>query len=250
MWLLKEKYFGKPNKQFNKDVERLKNGEPVDCVIGFTDFLGCKIDLSKKTLIPRPETEFCVQKAMQDILQISPQTLDDRPKFEVKVLDLFSGSGCIGLSILKNHKNLKVVFAEREKNALAQIKINCQLNRLSSSRYNIIQSDIFSNVKGKFDYMFANPPYIPTTRRSKIQLSVLKFEPKEALFGGGDGLKYIRKFLAEAKNFLKPGGKIFMEFDSIQKRPIELLLKKYGYQTWEFGKDQYGKYRYVVVSNL
>lgn len=242
-WLLKDKYFGKPNAQFKKDIERLKVGEPLDYVIGFTDFLNCKIDLSKKPLIPRPETEFWVEKAISYI----SQTLDDRPKFEIRVLDIFSGSGCIGISIMRHIKNAQVIFAEKDKKLLKQIRINCTISKIKPNKYQIIQSDVFNNIVGKYDYIFANPPYIPTTRKNKIQKSVLKYEPKMALLGGKDGLFYIRKFLTKAKNFLNPNGKIYMEFDSIQKKQIEALLKKYHYKKWDFHKDQYEKWRWVTI---
>jgi len=266
-WLLEEKYSGKAGKKFNKDVERLKMGEPLDYVIGFCEFLGCKIDLSKKPLIPRPETEYWVQQGIKEIYR----DFNDRKNQSINVLDIFSGSGCIGVSIMRNvinsqrefkrfrnvkfqknlyvatFKDIHVTFVEKDKNFIKQIKINCKLNNIVKDAHRIIQSDVFLNVKGKYDYIFANPPYIAKNRISKIQKSVLKYEPKMALFGGNDGLLYIRKFLAEAKNFLNPDGKIYMEFDSIQKKEIEKLLKKFRYKKWEFHKDQYNKFRYVII---
>ena len=258
MWLLHEKYQGKAGKNYYKDIERLKKGEPLDYVIGFTEFLGCKIDLSKKPLIPRPETEYWVQKAIHDLRRItspakSPKTvISVSPKLfnrmnDLRMLDLFAGSGCVGISIIHHIGKVKVVFAEKDKNALSQIKINCRLNKLKKERYKIVQSDVFKNVRGKFDYIFANPPYIPIKRKNKIQKSVLGYEPKQALFGGSDGLLYIGKFLAGAKNFLKPGGVIYMEFDLSQQSAIQKLLGKYGYADGEFCKDQYGKLRYLII---
>jgi len=120
---------------------------------------------------------------------------------------------------------------------------------VNKKRYKILQSDVFSKVVGRFDYIFANPPYIAKSRINKIQKSVLKYEPKMALFGGKDGLFYIKKFLAEAKNFLNDGGKIYMEFDYMQKEGIEKLIQKFNYKNYEFNKDQYNKLRYVIIEN-
>jgi release factor glutamine methyltransferase len=162
-------------------------------------------------------------------------------------LDIFSGSGCIGIAILKHIENSQVVFADKDKKCLEQIKINCKINKIKKSRYKVIQSDVFSKINGKFDSMFANPPYIPTKNKNKVQKSVLKYEPKKALFGGIDGMFYIVKFLKEAIRHLNRKGKIFMEFDPPQKKDIEKLLHKYKYKNWKFYKDQYGKYRWVVI---
>ena len=242
-WLLEEKYNGSPNKNFKKDIKRLEDGQPLDYVIGFKEFLGCKIDLSKKVLIPRPETEFWVEKEIGEIMH-NPVINTGQ---NLRILDIFSGSGCIGLAILKNFRTAKVDFADKDKNAISQIKINLKNNFINKKRYKIIKSDVFKNIKDRYDFIFANPPYIPTTKKNKVQKSVLKYEPKSALFGGTDGLFFINKFLKDAKKYLNPDGKIFMEFDYIQKNKIEKLLKKYKYKKYEFKKDQYGKYRWVVI---
>jgi len=253
-WLLREKYNGKPSKAFEKDVKRLKNGEPVDYVIGFTEFLGCKIDLSKKTLIPRPETEFWAGveiEKLKNLLKI------ENCKLKIRCLDMFAGSGCIGIAILKHIKNVIVVFADKDKKCLEQIKINLEINGVKNN-FIVRQSDVFSgftrqklkHLSGRgFDLVFANPPYIPIKNKYQIQESVLKYEPNGALFGGGDGLFYINKFLRDARLHLNPNGKIFMEFDgsAAQKREIEKLLKNYKYRSWKFHKDQFGKPRWIML---
>ncbi|MBI2054386.1 MAG: peptide chain release factor N(5)-glutamine methyltransferase [Candidatus Staskawiczbacteria bacterium] len=247
-WLLNEKHGGKPSRRFLEDVKRLKRGEPVDYVIGFTEFLGCKIDLSKKPLIPRPETEFWVGKAIENINQIgNPSSPAGSSGQNLRILDMFSGSGCIGIAVLKNVKKCQVHFADKAKNCSEQIKINCRKNKLNPKKYKIIKSDVLKNVKERYDFIFANPPYIPRYRKNRVQKSVLKYEPKSALFGGDDGLFYIRKFLKEAKNHLNENGIIFMEFDPPQRKEIENLLKKYGYRKWEFQKDQFDKWRWAAI---
>lgn len=236
-WLLKEKYRGEKTPQVLKDVERIKKGEPVDYVIGFVEFLGSTIDLSQKPLIPRPETEYWVERAIGEL----------RYKSKIHCLDIFAGSGCIGIAILKHVPQAHVDFAEKEKKFLQQIRRNLALNRIPSHRYRLVRSDLFSHAKGRYDFIFANPPYLATTRRRFIQQSVLDWEPHAALFAGPDGLLYIRKFLHQAKKHLNPGGTIYLEFDSFQKPSIARILRSSHFRRFEFSKDQYGKWRYVIV---
>ncbi len=253
-WILWEKYKNKKGPLFFRDVEELERGEPVDYIIDFVNFLGCKIDLSKRPLIPRPETEYWAEKAIEEIGKRKIENGD------LRVLDIFSGSGCIGVAVLKAYPELVegVDFAEKEKRFCEQIKINCRINKINPKRYKIIQSDIFAKAKGGYaphqnkfgtgyNYILANPPYVAEKRKKGVQKSVLKFEPKTAVFGGKDGLFYIKRFLAEAKKFLSPCGKIYMEFDSWQKLGIEKILKQNKYRNYGFFKDQFGKFRYVII---
>ena len=277
-WLMEEKYPRETaiTPDIEKDIGRLKKGEPVDYVIGFSHFLGCKIDLSLRPMIPRSETEFWVEQTITEIKNSQPPTVaqgfgDVLPAFVrlgrttawrrknnyqlpttnyklIKCLDIFSGSGCIGIAVLKHLKNARVDFSEKEGRPLKQIKINLQLNRIPAERWRIIKSDVFQNIRGKYNFIFANPPYVAKKRINKIQKSVLQYEPKKAIFGGKDGLLYIRRFLKEAKKHLKPGGIIFMEFDAPQKKEISETLKRLGYQHYEFRKDQYNKWRYLKIT--
>jgi len=216
---------------------------PIEYERGYTKFLNCKIDLRNRVFIPRIETEFWVARAIKTIRtsNIEHRTL--------KVLDIFADSGCIGISILKNVKNLLVDFADIDKKAIEQIKINLKLNKIPSQRYRIYQSNLFEKIKNKnYNYIFANPPYVAKERIKDVQLSVLKYEPKTSFLAGKKGFFYIKKFLKEAERFMKPGGIIYLEFDPEQKNDILNILKKKNYKNSQFFKDQFKKWRFAKVN--
>lgn len=242
-WLLEEKYHGRLTPLAKKDIARLQKGEHVDYVIGFVEFLGCKIDLSKKPFIPRPETEYWVERAIQEVQKSN----NCKKNVPIACLDIFSGSGCIGVAVLKHVPQAHVDFGEKQKRLLSQIRLNAKKNGITKERYSMVHSEVFSGIKEKYDYIFANPPYIAESRKNRVQASVLRHEPQNALFAGKDGLTVIHKFLSRAKEFLAPGGQIYMEFDSPQKKEIEKLLQKLAYKNWKLHKDQYGKWRFVVI---
>jgi len=252
-WLLEEKYKNLPDitsgrtltgeydnkltKKAKRDIEKLKNGYPLAYLIGNQPFLNCKIDLRYKPLIPRPETEYWTEKVIDNIKKNKKQNL--------KCLDIFSGSGCIGIAILKNIKSIKMDFADIKGKNLKQIKHNLKLNNIEG-KHKFIKSNLFDRIDDKYDYIFANPPYIAYNDKS-IQLSVKKYEPKNALYSKNNGLEIIEKFLRNANNYLNQEGKIYIEFGYQQKKNIETLLKKIKYKKYQFFKDQYNKWRYVII---
>ncbi|OGZ23284.1 MAG: hypothetical protein A3A08_00645 [Candidatus Nealsonbacteria bacterium RIFCSPLOWO2_01_FULL_41_9] len=204
-------------------------------------FLNCQIDLSKWNFMPRAETEFWVGKVLKKLSFPKEAKL-------LKILDIFSGSGCIGIAILRAcpEQCRRVDFADVDEKAIKQIKINLKLNKINLGRYKIYKSDLFKNLpKKNYDYIFANPPYVATERIREVQPQVLKYEPGGALFGGKKGLIYIRKFLKEAKNFLTGQGFIFLEFSPEQKEEIEKILLQEKYKKCLFFKDQFKKYRFL-----
>jgi len=230
------------------------SNQPIEYRRGYVNFLGCKIDLKFRPMIPRKETAFWVKRVIKDICKKGEN---------FTFLDVFSGSGCIGLAVLKNcSKWAKMgVFGDIDKGFVKQAKINLKLNKIDPKKYRVIQSDIFKGIKGRlapyraggpgsgFDYIFANPPYVGLDNRHLVQESVLDWEPLVAIFGGEDGLLYIRKFLKDAKKYLNKGGKIYLEFDHLRKREIEKLLPQLGWKNFQFHKDQFKRWRYLVTSN-
>jgi len=238
-WIRKEKYQGKDCKQLQEDIKRLKKGEPLDYIIGFSWFMDLKIDLKYKPLIPRAETEYWTEKAINEIKK-------DKTCRKVKVLDIFSGSGCIGIAVLKNVENSYVIFSEKNKNFAKQIKINCKLNNIPAYRYQIINCSLFAKVKQTFDFILANPPYIPDKR--KLPKSVQDYEPAMALRAGKGGLDLIKRFIKQAPDHLGPKGTVFMEFDSAQKKAIEQLVSKTHKMGYNIYRDQYNKWRWVQMT--
>ncbi len=201
-------------------------------------FINCKIDISRKVFSPRIETEFWVKKAIKEIRKI---------KKPFDILDVFAGAGCIGISILKAYPEIcqGACFIDIDKEAIEQIKINLRFNKIYKKRYKIYQSNLFEKIKNnKYDFIFANSPYVALDRIYEVQKEVLEREPHTALFAGKNGMDYIKKFLSQVKKYLKPNGKIFLEFDPFQKEEIKGILEKKDFK-FVFGKDQFGKYRWL-----
>lgn len=197
-------------------------------------FINCKIDYKNQIFQPRIETEFWVGEVYPAL-----------SRKKCRVLDIFAGSGCIGIAVLKNIKNSFVDFADIDDAAIKQIKINLKLNNIGKERYKIYKSNLFEKLKGeRYNFVFANPPYVALDRISEVQKEVLEKDPHVSLFAGKDGMDYIRKFFIQVKKHLKPNGKIFLEFDPLQKKKIKEILEKEKFK-FIFKKDQFGKFRWL-----
>ncbi len=243
-WLLNEKYNGRKSKEFLNDLEKLKQGYPLAFLIGNQPFLNCKIDLEFKPLIPRPETEFWVDDFMKRWGVRNLASPNSAPTF----LDIFSGSGCIGIALLKNIQNCNVDFSEINPLYIKQIKKNIKINNLKKRNYNIFTSDIFKNIPPKkYNCILANPPYISKSSIKQVQKSVLDYEDQNALFANDDGLYFIKKTIIEGQKFLKKNGEIWIEFDSQQEKKIKEFLKNIKYKNYEFWIDQYKKKRVIII---
>lgn len=242
-WLIRDKYGGDKTVDLKADLGRLKKGEPIDYIIGYSDFLGCHIGLEVRPLIPRPETEYWVEQ----VIELIKKNKNKNPV----CLDIFSGSGCIGIAILKNIPESKVVFVEKSSKFCEQIKKNLEINGITKDRYKIIRANIFHSLgeekfNEKFDYILANPPYIPEERKDRLDKGVINWEPQEALFAKDGGLLIIKRFLAEVKNHLNQQGQVWLEFDVSQNLEIKKLLSEEKFENVVFHKDQYSRWRFVT----
>jgi len=241
LWLLKEKYHGNESPVYFFDLQRLEKGEPLAYVIGWVDFLGCRIDLREKPLIPRVETEWWMEQTIAEIQKARSDT-------KLHILDLFSGSGCIGIALLKHLPHAHVDFGEQDSKLCTQIEINLEQNHIDTTRTKVIQTNVFSHIEGSYNFIFANPPYIDPALRDTVQPSVLMHEPHDALFAPQEGLYYIEKLLKEGKNYLKNEETLYIELGDTQKDAIEKLAQQFGWNA-QLYQDQFKKWRYAKLTS-
>lgn len=230
-WLLRDKYDGIENPEFQADVKLLESGIPLAYIIGWVPFCGVKIYLDSHPLIPRPETEYWVNLAIEKMKDIK----------NPKVLDLCAGSGCIGVSVLKAIPDSVVDFVEIDELHHVTILKNIHENGIDINRARIFGGSLFENITDQYDVILTNPPYIDPVLSDRIGAGVREHEPEIALFGGNGGMELIKEILAEAPRFLKPEGMLYMEHEPEQVDKIRELLPGIIQE-----KDQFGVMRYSV----
>ena len=202
--------------KFEKLLTRRLLGEPIAYILDYQEFWSLKLKVSENVLIPRPETELLVEC----ILKTFPA---DK---KIKVLDLGTGSGAIPIALSTERPKWEIVALDNSEVALKIAKWNAK--NLNCKNINFLCSDWFSHVKGKFDVISANPPYIEENEKW-LNDKKLAFEPKSALFAGLDGLKDLRIIIENAKNFLVKGGMLFLEHGFNQAQSVTSLMQEAGY---------------------
>ncbi len=219
--------------KFQKAILRLQNHEPVQFIIGETEFYGLPFKVNKHTLIPRPETEELVEW----ILSGFP------PSGARGILDIGTGTGCIAISLAKNLPNAKISALDISEEALKIAEANAKLNKVE---VNFFQTDILAaeTLPMKYDVIVSNPPYVRELEKKQMQQNVLKYEPHSALYvKDEDPLLFYRAISRLAKNHLNPGGKLFFEINEYLAYEMTELLKAEGFKNIEIKKDIYGKDR-------
>lgn len=204
------------------------------------EFMKLKFYVDNRVLIPQPDTEILVE----NVISIVENIQKDCQK-EIKILDLCTGSGIIGVCLKKNLQNVKVHASDISECALDVAKKNSIQNNVDIS---FIKSDLFDNINEKFDVIVSNPPYIESSTLEGLSMEV-KNEPKIALDGGKDGLDFYRKIIKEAPNFLNKSGYLSLEIGYNQKDAVEKLLKTYKYKDIQIKKDLSNIDR-VIISEI
>lgn len=239
--LLEEKYGGKRTAEYEQDRARLFRGEPLGYVIGWQPFLGLKIYLDSRPLIPRPETEWWTDQLLSHVGHVGRVSY-------MGFLDLCAGSGAIGCFALAKLRGAEVYFGEIDPSHKATIVKNIRENGLEESRAHVRIGDLFEPFRGmKFDLIAANPPYVPADRT--LPASVADYEPARALFAGGDGLDSIRRIAAELPEHLAEGGVAWIECDAAHASDARALFIARGLLA-KIRTDQYGKPRIIAISPM
>lgn len=218
-------------------VQRLKKQEPVQYILGETEFLGLKLKVNEHTLIPRPETEELVMWVTEHI--------NSKTK---EVLDIGTGSGCIALGIKSLNTNATVKGWDVSGNALTIAKENSVLNDLAIeySKVDILLDEPEKSYTENFDIIVSNPPYVRESEKKLMEPNVLDHEPHLALFvDDNDPLIFYRVIAAKAKKMLKPGGLLFFEINEAFGVQMHNLMEKEGFKDIEIKQDINGKDRMI-----
>jgi release factor glutamine methyltransferase len=215
-WILAHPEAPLNNNQYDNIIQaanRMEIGEPLPYVIGHWEFYGLDFHLTPSVLIPRPETELLVERGIKWLRLHPPQH---------KVVDLGTGSGCIGISLAMNIPDLRLLLTDISLGALNVAKINAEKYDLLD-RLEFLQADLLDGVPGPFDLICANLPYIPTPKMRKLPVS--EREPRLALDGGLIGTEVISRLLGQAKSQLISGGLMLLEIESSHGDEVKTLAK-------------------------
>lgn len=199
-------------KEYERNIELIINGKPLQYITNKQEFMKLNFFVDENVLIPQPDTEILVEETLKIIKNKNLQ----------KVLDLCTGSGCIGISIAKNSENTQVTMSDISNKAIDVAQKNMVGNNV---KVKLLQSDLFENIKEKYDVIVSNPPYIETDTIASLSKEVQN-EPMLALDGGKDGLDFYRKIIQEAPLYLEQNGYLCLEIGYNQKEKIIEIIEQ------------------------
>jgi len=231
--------------RYNQMKTRRSFGEPLQYIIGQCEFLDVTLHIDRRALIPRPETEILTELAIERIKPISKKQV-------LKGLDLGTGSGNIAIALLKNISSLHMTAVDVSDEALALAEKNAGLNKVDA-RAEFVCDNLCSFLKRAvnqaeaFDFIISNPPYIPSQQLPELPVDV-RHEPRMALDGGADGLKFYHEIIKYSWQIISDQGFIAMEIGDGQRRGIEAIFAQYPqYSGIKFYRDYVGTDRIVIA---
>ena len=225
-----------PSDRLEDGIKLLEEGRPVQYIVGNVDFYGNTINVNENTLIPRFETELLVEKTIKLIRKYFDRKVD--------ILDIGTGSGCIAIT-LNNEVDSNVTAVDISDKA---IEVALENNKINNTNVSFYKSDVFSDVKGKYDIIISNPPYI--SYDEDIEDIVKNNEPSNALYASDNGLFFYDKILRECSNYLNDKFFIAFEIGMNQGEYVKKLAYKYlgDIEVW-VEKDYSDKDRFVFIKN-
>ena len=216
-------------------IHRRQKHEPLQQITGYQEFMGLRFKVTPDVLIPRQDTEILVEEVMR--------YLHDG----MHILDMCTGSGCILLGLLKYSNDCEGTGCDISEPALKVAEENAKELSLNAS---FVQSNLFENISGKYEFIVSNPPYIPTGVIPTLMEEVRDHEPVSALDGREDGLYFYREIVEKAGEYLYPGGMLFFEIGYDQAEKVSSLMREAGYQEVTVCKDLAGLDRVVYGTLL
>ncbi len=224
---LKDEITLDPARQATLDnaIERLKKAEPIQYILGQTEFCDLTFNVNPSVLIPRPETSELVK-----------WIVEENKKEQTNILDIGTGSGCIAISLAKMLPNAQVTAWDISPRAIETAESN---NRLNGTKVTFVQQDIFTaSEEATYDIIVSNPPYIKEVEKRNMQRNVLDWEPSIALFvPDNDPLLFYREIARKGVQLLKNGGKLYFEINREHGEETCNMLAEYGYTNIELRKD-------------
>lgn len=221
------------SEKYRKLIAEREKRIPLQQILGSAWFMGYEFYVNDQVLIPRFDTEILVEEAGK------------RLKPGMQILDLCTGSGCILLSLLAEHKNLQIkgTGADISSRALAVAKEN---RKRLNVQADFVESDLFSEIRGSYHMITSNPPYIATGEIEKLMPEVRDHEPHLALDGKEDGLYFYRKIVEQAPSYLEPDGWLCLEIGYDQGESLKRMMEQSGYENIQIVKDLAGLDRVVT----
>lgn len=220
----------------NDAIVRRITGEPVHRIIGEREFYGLNFTLNADTLEPRPDTEALITLVLPFLRQtIVSKTFAD-------FLDMGTGSGAIAVSLLHEVHALRGVAVDIAVGALQAVRINGARAGVSS-RLAVLQSDWFGAVRGKYDLIVSNPPYIPAKTVLELDKEVKDYDPHIALDGGQDGLNFYRSLAQHSGQYLNENGMVAVEIGVGQADDVADIFSRYGFRLQDIMQDLAGHKR-------
>ncbi len=223
---------------FTEWVRRRHKGEPIQYILGKTEFYGLPFRVTPDVLIPRPETEHLVEKAIELAGSFAAP----------RIVDVGTGSGAIAVGLAHHLPSAQITATDLSDAALAIAQENARASDLAE-RIRFLNGDLLAPVAGEtFDLVVSNPPYVPSTERSSLSVEVRDYEPEVALFAGNDGLDVYRRLIPAAFAVLSSNGFLLLEIGHGQAEVVGQLLRSTGFDDIDFAPDLQGIARVASAS--